>query len=160
MSEVPYCRIPVKTGTLLVYSNYQMIHRELKMTCNGVDTNSPDGWASRDYLIFYIIEKSKPLLSTKTDLIEDGDRLEIKSNMFKEQIKPSGLLVPDTQLVHTADFDLRIGWINEIEYDFKEALSDLEGDLDGLKNVKLLNDSPPITRGISWVFEQSSKDNS
>jgi hypothetical protein len=160
MSELPYCRISVKTGTLLVYSNYQMIHRELRMTCNGVDTNSHDGWASRDYLLFYIIDQSKPLLSTKTDLINSGDRLEIKNTMLKNQIKPSGLFVPDTQFVNTADFDLQIGWINELEYNFEEALSVYEGELEGLKNVKLLNDSPPMNRGISWVFEQSSKNNS
>jgi hypothetical protein len=40
INQILYCRIPIKIGTLVVFSNYQMIHRVLKMTCNGVDTNS------------------------------------------------------------------------------------------------------------------------
>jgi hypothetical protein len=96
VNHIPYCRIPVKSGTLVVFSNYQMIHRVLRMTCNGVDSNSPDGNASRDFLLFFIVDQCKPLISTKSDLTIKEDRFKVRANMFKEQIKPSGMFVPDT----------------------------------------------------------------
>jgi hypothetical protein len=89
---------PIQTNTLVVFSNYQMIHRVLKMTCNGVDINSPDSLASRDFLLFFIVDQSKPLLSTKAGLTVKEDRQKIRVKLFEEQIKPSGLIVPDTKL--------------------------------------------------------------
>jgi hypothetical protein len=159
VGQVPYCKVPVETGTLVVFSNYQMIHRVLKMTCNGVDTNSPDGNASRDFLLFFIVDESKPLVSTKSDLTIKEDRLKVRMNMFKEQLKPSGLFVSDTELVCTTGNGTytQIGWLSEAEeFDWDKEELQTGGDLNGFKAVKMLNDSVPLNRGISWVFEQQN----
>jgi hypothetical protein len=129
VNNIPYCRIPVKTGTLVVFSNYQMVHRVLKMTCNGVDINSPDGWASRDFLLFFVVDQSNPLASTKGDLSVKENRLKIRSKMFKEQIKPTGMFVPDTDFACATGNGnvIQIGWLNEAEnYDFDLDLYECE----------------------------------
>jgi hypothetical protein len=101
IKNIPYCRIPVKSGTLVVFSNYQMIHRVLRMTYDGVDSNTPDGNASRDFLMFFIVDQCKPLISTKSDLTISDDRFKVSAEMFKQQIKPSGMFVPDNVTVFT-----------------------------------------------------------
>jgi hypothetical protein len=126
------------------------------MTCNGVDTHSPDGWASRDFLLFFIVDQSKPLLSTKVDLSIKEDRKQIRSDMFKEQIQPSGLFKPDLDLVISTGNGTAVylGWINSIdEYDLEEEV-EIEGDISGMMHMKLMNEIPPLNRGLSWVFEQ------
>jgi hypothetical protein len=164
VSQVPYCRFPVKTGTLVVFSNYQMIHRVLKMTCNGVDTNSPDGWASRDFVLFFIVDQSKPLLSTKIDLTVLDDRQQIRTDMFKEQLRSTGSFVPDTELVYSTGNGTaaQIGWLNDTDYYESELLDhrsfSLRLNVEGYKNIKILNDNPPLNRGISWAFEQNTEE--
>jgi hypothetical protein len=163
VSNTPYCRIPVNSGTLVVFSNYQMIHRVLRMTCNGLDPKSPDGYASRDFLLFFIVDQSNPLTSTKADLTVKENRSKIRTKMFKEQIKPSGMFVPDTEIVCTTGNGsaVQIGWLNEAEnYNWeKEELTWMDGNVEGFDNIKMMNDNPPVNRGISWVFDnqQASK---
>eukprot|EP00449_Zooxanthella_nutricula_P014079 CAMPEP_0198499934 /NCGR_PEP_ID=MMETSP1462-20131121/7907_1 /TAXON_ID=1333877 /ORGANISM="Brandtodinium nutriculum, Strain RCC3387" /LENGTH=635 /DNA_ID=CAMNT_0044228937 /DNA_START=113 /DNA_END=2017 /DNA_ORIENTATION=+ len=63
-TATPPCRVPVSTGTLLVFSNYQMIHRVLRMvnTC-------ADAEASRDFVALFIIDPAaKPLVSSRCHL--------------------------------------------------------------------------------------------
>jgi hypothetical protein len=161
INSIPYCKIPVKSGTLVVFSNYQMIHRVLKMTCNGVYTSSPDGWASRDFLLFFIVDQSKPLSSTKEDLVIIDDRSRVRLNLFKEQIKPTGIFVPDTEMIISTGntSGVQVGWLDGIEkYDYGlEQLGWLYGNVEGLDNVKLLNKNPSLNRGISWMFDDLSE---
>jgi hypothetical protein len=163
LSNTPYCRIPVKSGTLVVFSNYQMIHRVLRMICNGLDPKSPDGYASRDFLLFFIVDQSKPLVSTKADLTIKKNRSKIRTQMFKEQIKPSGMFVPDTEIVCTTGNGsaVQIGWFNEAEnYNWeKEELTWMDGNVEGFDNIKMMNDNPPVNRGISWVFDNHQDKN-
>jgi hypothetical protein len=56
IKNIPYARVPISTGTLLVFSNYQNVHRVLKMVCEKDDPNSPDGYSSRDFLLFFIVD--------------------------------------------------------------------------------------------------------
>jgi len=55
--KVQSCRVPVKEKTLLVFSNYQMIHRVLRM----VNTRS-DAEASRDFVALFVIDPAMPPL--------------------------------------------------------------------------------------------------
>jgi hypothetical protein len=157
--NIPYCRIPVKSGTLVVFSNYQMIYRVLRMTCNGADSNTPDGNASRDFLLFFIVDQCKPLISTKSDLTLSEDRFKVRADMFKEQIKPSGMFVPDNETIFTngSRSVVQVGWMNDIEdYNFeKKELEKFIGDVGGFKNIELMNHNPPMNRGISWAFDNN-----
>jgi len=62
LEKLGYCRIPVKTGTLAVFSNYQLVHRVLRMEF------PPDGSSEmgcRDFLALFIVDQRAPLTSTK-----------------------------------------------------------------------------------------------
>jgi tetratricopeptide (TPR) repeat protein len=158
VKTLPQCRIPVKKGTIVVFSNYQNIHRVLKMTCEGKDANSPDGYASRDFLLFFIVDQGKPLQSTNNDLNILDNRLEIRENLFREQIKPTGIFAPNSGLIYSTGNGTvgQVGWLDgQTNYDFDdERLYNYnEGYRRGFKNVEKMNQKPPLRRGLSWAFE-------
>lgn len=49
------CRVPVKSGTLVAFSNYQMVHRVLKM----VNTSCAHE-ASRDFVALFVLDPAAP----------------------------------------------------------------------------------------------------
>jgi hypothetical protein len=161
VKSLPHCRMPVKKGTLVVFSNYQSIHRVLKMTSNGEDPTSPDGHTSRDFLLFFIVDQSKPLLSSNSDLNIKEDRKKVRVDMFKEQMEPSGVFAPNTGLVcSTGNGCLgQIGWLDgEKAYDFTDEEL-YEGNSrtpvrSGFKNIEKMNEQPPLNRGLSWAFDE------
>jgi hypothetical protein len=159
VKEIPKCKVPVNEGTLVVFSNYQNIHRVLKMTCNNEDEKSPDGCASRDFLLFFIVDQAKPLTTTNADLTINDDRKKVRKDMFKEQIKPSGMFVPNTNLVSSTGNGCmaQVGWLDgEITYDFEDETLYLGGyrtERSGFKNVEKMNENPPLHRGLSWAFD-------
>jgi hypothetical protein len=158
VKSLPQCRIPVKKGTLAVFSNYQNIHRVLKMACEGKDPTSPDGYASRDFLLFFIVDQSKPLKSTVTNLNISDNRFEVRKNLFVEQIKPSGIFAPDTGLVYSTGNGVmaQVGWLDEktsYNNDNRFTENSLDG-RNGFKNVEKMNQKPPLTRGLSWAFDK------
>jgi hypothetical protein len=114
VNSIPQCRIPVTKGTLVIFSNYQNIHRVLKMTCSDYDDESPDGCASRDFLLLFIVDQTKPLLSTNSDLSIKDDRYEVRENMFMEQLEPTGVFTSHLNYVcSTGNGCLgQIGWLN------------------------------------------------
>jgi hypothetical protein len=145
VKSLPQCRVPVRKGTLVVFSNYQNIHRVLKMTCEGKDPTSPDGYASRDFLLFFIVDQSKPLKSTVNTPNILENRFQIRKNLFMEQIKPSGIFAPDTGSVYSTGNGImgQVGWMdgktsynfnNEHLYIFNEHSNpEIETDLKILK---------------------------
>jgi hypothetical protein len=160
VKSLPQCRVPVKKGTLVVFSNYQNIHRVLKMTCEGKDPTSPDGYASRDFLLFFIVDQSKPLESASVNIDIKDDRIKVRENLFREQMQPSGIFVPNTGLVSSTGNGIvgQVGWLDGItDYDFNDE--DLyqsnyaNCDRKGFKNIEKMNKNPPLTRGLSWAFD-------
>jgi hypothetical protein len=77
--------------------------------------------------------------------------------MFNEQIKPSGMFVPNTELAYSNGITniAQIGWLGGIQdYDFNNVdLVNPFVDLRGFNNIKKMNDSPPLNRGLSWAFD-------
>ena len=58
---IPNCAVAVKTGTLLVFSNYQMIHRVLRMI-----NTSTQASASRDFVALFVLDPaSRPLVPAR-----------------------------------------------------------------------------------------------
>lgn len=96
IDEVPHCHFPIKTGTLVVFSNYQLIHRVLKMKSQGKeDPTAPGGFASRDFLAFFVVDQRSPLSSTneftKNASFNNNENLyEIRRQLFFEQLQPTG----------------------------------------------------------------------
>jgi len=77
LEEIPRCRVPIEKGTLLVFSNYQVVHRVLKMFyphSEKGDKHAPCGLASRDFLVLFISDQRSPLPSTS--MIQEMDPLE------------------------------------------------------------------------------------
>jgi hypothetical protein len=63
---IPNCSVPIETGTLLVFSNYQMVHRVLKM----VNTSKKHA-ASRDFIALFILDPAaRPLVPARCHLAQ------------------------------------------------------------------------------------------
>ena len=56
MRNNAYCRIPVETGTLVVFSNYQVVHRVLRMV-----RNKDVQRGVRDFVAFFVVDQRHPL---------------------------------------------------------------------------------------------------
>jgi len=48
-----YCRVPVKTGTLLVFSNYECVHRVLNMA---LPSEGSSELGFRDFMALFIVD--------------------------------------------------------------------------------------------------------
>lgn len=55
--KLPRCKVPISSGTLLVFSNYQMVHRVLRMV-----NRTSDGEAARKFVALFIIDPTGPPL--------------------------------------------------------------------------------------------------
>lgn len=60
---IPNCKVPIEQGTLLVFSNYQMVHRVLRMVSRAKGRE-----ASRDFMALFIVDQAKPLLPARCKL--------------------------------------------------------------------------------------------
>ena len=90
--ELPHCKVPVSTGTMVTFSNYQFVHRVLRQgirkqtasatsgdpisaantTFSGTapvpsssETSSPHGLLSRDFVAFFVMDQRFPLPSSQ-----------------------------------------------------------------------------------------------
>jgi len=170
VQEKPHCRIPVKTGTLVVFSNYQFIHRVLRMHYNENekgDQKAPGGLASRDFLAFFVVDQRSPLTSTiefnKLEIKKKDEAEEIRKQLFLEQIEPTGSFGINEGVHSTGNGSVALlGWVqgqldNPDDKSFKEFYHK-KLDRSGLINLKLFNQSPPLERGISWAVEEDYKE--
>ena len=63
---IPNCSVPIDNGTLLVFSNYQMAHRVLRMV-----NTSTEHSASRDFVVLFILDPaSDPLVPARCHLAQ------------------------------------------------------------------------------------------
>lgn len=51
--DLPHCKAPISSRTLLVFSNFESVHRVLRMIYPNGDINVPGELASRNFLLFY-----------------------------------------------------------------------------------------------------------
>lgn len=179
------CRAPIKNGTLLVFSNYQMVHRVLRMVNTSSDTE-----ASRDFVALFIIDPAaKPLVPARCHLARSdmigrtlsgidswntpmighilefmGEvpslryRRERRAELLLEQLKPSGEFIGISSVHSTGNgcFTM-IGWLHKM----------LKGDQDGKfmldeaksdwQRFRAQNTSPQkVDRGLSEALSVSS----
>mmetsp|Transcript_93669 Transcript_93669/g.265239 ORF Transcript_93669/g.265239 Transcript_93669/m.265239 type:complete len:373 (+) Transcript_93669:274-1392(+) len=63
-SGLTFCRVPVGEGSLLVFSNYQFVHRVLRMVNEGTENE-----ASRDFVALFVLDPSaRPLVPARAHL--------------------------------------------------------------------------------------------
>ena len=163
LDEQPHCRISIKTGTLIVFSNYQFVHRVLRMVYShndSINSESSGGLASRDFLAFFIVDQRKPLISTR-ELHNIGQaptefERENRENLFIDQIKPSGKFGISSDLISSTGNGCvaLLGWLwdNMGESDTSYG----EADRSAIKRLPLFNLSPPLGRGISWALDSDN----
>eukprot|EP01126_Amoeba_proteus_P031061 TRINITY_DN30586_c0_g1_i2.p1 TRINITY_DN30586_c0_g1~~TRINITY_DN30586_c0_g1_i2.p1 ORF type:complete len:560 (-),score=121.17 TRINITY_DN30586_c0_g1_i2:182-1861(-) len=160
-----YCRVPVKSGTLVVFSNYQLVHRVLTMQFPDSEKGDPDapgGLASRDFLAFFVVDQRSPLSST-SNLVKKNERerriaFEKRRELFLEQIQPTGSFGIDESVHSTGNGSVALlGWVqNNLDSLREESVKEFYHrykDRSGLLNLILFNQPPPISRGISWALE-------
>eukprot|EP00435_Cladocopium_sp_Y103_P068485 s134_g31.t1 len=64
--KVTNCRVPIRKGTLLVFSNYQMAHRVLRMV------NAGEREASRDFVALFVLDPAFPPLRSAPSVLANG----------------------------------------------------------------------------------------
>ena len=75
LDDLPNCKVKVKEGTLVVFSNYQLVHRVLKMCHEKQDGGNGEAtkMASRDFLAFFVVDQKRPLRSTAELMAQPGN---------------------------------------------------------------------------------------
>eukprot|EP01012_Entosiphon_sulcatum_P010824 TRINITY_DN16448_c0_g1_i5.p1 TRINITY_DN16448_c0_g1~~TRINITY_DN16448_c0_g1_i5.p1 ORF type:complete len:617 (+),score=66.50 TRINITY_DN16448_c0_g1_i5:22-1851(+) len=147
-------RVPIQTGTLVVFSNYQFVHRVLRMVHAG-----GEGLGYRDFVAFFIVDQRRPLPSTLGFVPRPlAERIELRKQRLKEQLLPSGGfgLVEGTVSSTGNGCAALLGYGDGLERRITEVLEEWgSSKREGAHIIELLNRAPPLNRGISWAAEQS-----
>lgn len=159
--ELPHSKVPIKTGTLLVFSNYESVHRVLRMvypeSADG-DKAAPGGFASRDFLVFFVVDQRSPLVSTRDFVRKDSEDavIDIRNELFLDQLIPSGKVGVSNDIVSSTGNGsvALLSWMNK---NMRDADTNNGGkNRSALQNLALLNLTPPLGRGISWILDPDS----
>ena len=88
------CKVPIETGTILIFSNYQMIHRVLRMV------NTSDAEASRDFVALFIVNPAGEKLASAERFLASEDY----KNQTDESKKQTRLTKLTAQLTPAGSF--------------------------------------------------------
>jgi hypothetical protein len=165
MANHAYQKVPLQPGTMVVFSNFQLLHRVLRMWH---DASSNDE-ASRDFVVFFVVDQRTPLMST-TEYLSDAQhrqcseetRINLRAKLLEEQLTPYGQFGASSAHVYSTGN----GSVALLEcakqsnlFSLQRILSTKSRDRSGFYNLLALNQCPPQGRGISWAMEeQRAKD--
>ncbi|CAK9043076.1 Uncharacterized protein SCF082_LOCUS24687, partial [Durusdinium trenchii] len=179
--KVANCRVPIGQGTLLVFSNYQMAHRVLRMV------NESSQEASRDFVALFVLDPAYPPLRPARQVLARGylttralqsrlsastvqniqefagerpslmDRRLRRNELLKEQLRPSGEFCGGAQVATAGNgCYTMIGWLHHLlsRDDFAlEQMEECAPDWKGHKFLKALNLPPKKEhRGMSEML--------
>lgn len=161
-------RVPIKEGTLVVFSNYQNIHRVLKMVYsedNNGDKKSPDGCASRDFIVFFIVDQKSELVnSSQINLFNSEQANKMREKIFEEQITPIGSFGANNDVIHSTGN----GCLTQAGWSFTGNMKDEDtifrcnsGEHYKRKGFHIIDKfilEPELGRGISWALEDNEED--
>ena len=162
MSKLPHCTVEVKEGSLIVFSNYQMIHRVLAMI------NQSEKKITREFLCFFVVDQTTPLTSTRRfrspvdDLIvlpSLRNRIRTRNFRLARQLKPAGKFgLSNRSIYMTGNGSAAlIGWFDGLKQEEVEEMMNIDTnspyDKRGMFNYDALNKVPPPNRGISWSLD-------
>ncbi|CAE7631305.1 unnamed protein product [Symbiodinium sp. CCMP2592] len=180
------CRVPISTGSLLVFSNYQVAHRVLRMVNRG------SAEASRDFVALFLVDPAWPLTPAKSVLAQPymltrtlspplktaevrsvleflgvsrttSSARRLRNSLLWEQLQPSGEFCANSGVVATGNgCYTMIGWLHKLLAD-PQPPSSFRNMRDGedcrLNYVRALNLAPQeLDRGLSEVFSLESMD--
>ena len=174
-SAVHNCRVPIGEGTLMVFSNYQMAHRVLRLK----NTGSTE--ASRDFVALFLLDPSAPALlparsilagphllkrtlapvqiseSAMQNVLEflgvsqtDVERKRQRNRLLSEQLQPSGEFACGGNVYATGNgCYTMIGWLHNMLIDRELE----EKNPKGFERLAALNLPPEGSdRGLSEVL--------
>lgn len=139
IGELPKGKVPIEEGTLVVFSNYQNIHRVLPMTSSAA--------GSRDFLAFFVLDQAKPL-PTPQELPPLAERRARRGGLLEEQLQPKGRFGIDSGNVYSTGN----GAVGDVGWVAHDEPSDSCWDADALAPVRCFNALPPLGRGISYLL--------
>ncbi|CAE7531926.1 unnamed protein product, partial [Symbiodinium sp. KB8] len=85
-AAVHNCRVPIGEGTLLVFSNYQMAHRVLRMK------NTGETEASRDFVALFVLDPSAPALLPARSVLA-------APHLLTRTLAPANIPISEIQIV-------------------------------------------------------------
>ena len=178
-AAVHNCRVPIGAGTLLVFSNYQMAHRVLRLH------NTCATEASRDFVALFVLDPSAPALlparsvlaephllkrtlapagipiSAFQNLLEflgisqtDAMRKMQRNQLLCEQLKPSGEFANGGNVFATGNgcFTM-IGWLHKLLEHHGDPESFRKCNPRGFERLRALNLAPQGSdRGLSELL--------
>jgi hypothetical protein len=142
-ASLPHCQVPVRTGTLVAFSNYEAVHRVLPLT-------APAGGGSRDFVALFIIDQRHPL-PTPAALPPRDERLAARAAMLEEQLRPRGTFGLQADAVYSTGNGsvADVGWVARHNGGSVE-----EHDAAAATLIARLNLAPPkLARGMSAMAE-------
>eukprot|EP01103_Thecamoeba_quadrilineata_P002055 TRINITY_DN1194_c0_g1_i2.p1 TRINITY_DN1194_c0_g1~~TRINITY_DN1194_c0_g1_i2.p1 ORF type:complete len:445 (+),score=87.64 TRINITY_DN1194_c0_g1_i2:656-1990(+) len=170
MGKLPRCKVDVKEGSLIVFSNYQLVHRVLKMQINSTGDKDNLGFAAcRDFVAFFIVDQRVPLISTaeyfsehdypqKNDKVTEKKRMESLEQRRKKrmtrllsQLIPSGYFgLSADRIYSTGNGSLaQLAWmeknLQELSDEDVDSWNRSGLDREGLEIVKKMNEMQRIT---------------
>ena len=160
LTKHPHCKVDVTEGTMVVFSNFQMVHRVLR-TLN----RTGEAEATRDFVAFFVVDQREPLLST--DVYFGGQyqrehrarplkaRREKRNEMLARQLQPSGVFGFGDTVWSTGNGSVALlGFVQRSQGKIRDYLEPYAEERKGLYNIEALNLCPPTNRGSSWATEE------
>ncbi len=167
-------RVPIDEGTLVVFSNYQCLHRVLRM--ERVRQKQRGGGrqvGSRDFLAFFVVDQRHPLQSSlnrpgpyasripKTPKSTKREMGRLREALLSEQLLPAGEFGLGRESVYStgngsaAVLGFLPGSTTTSRRD-RMGFEEWAVDTEGFFFFDALNKKPPLLRGASWAAEDEA----
>ena len=190
ISGMGHARVPVDQGTLVCFSNYQCLHRVLRME----NARNKTG-GRRDFLAFFVVDQRHPLQSSvnrpghyaarvpRQPVLSRRQRGRLRETLLSEQLEPVGSFGLAGDVYSTGNGSAALLGFGAANADTSrsERLSshpfarsflprtdeawnaEQETSFGGMAYLDAMNKKPPLLRGVSWAAEDGaalSDDNS
>ena len=168
LKHMGQAKINIDAGRLVVFSNYQVLHRVLRM-----QTKKKRGHGGyRDFIGFFIIDQRHPLQSSANrpghykvpiprnnaaTQKEKRKRGRIREALLAEQLEPVGSFGFDgTNIYSTGNGSAAVlGWSSSNLSNKTAVDNNLdEEERKGFAHLDAVNKKPPLLRGVSWAGEE------
>lgn len=160
--STPHCQVPVRVGSLVVFSNYQLIHRVLRMR------NTTGKTLSRSFVALFIVDQRQPLHPSSAQpsairaCVASKSRYQRRLTRLMNQLTPHPAEGAGAFGIHDAVYSTGngsvalLGWM-AAQANPSERITEMmdrfpTGGRDGLPLITALNSCPPVGRGVSWTL--------
>eukprot|EP00944_MAST-04C_sp_MAST-4C-sp1_P004793 g4793.t1 len=162
-------KIPIEEGTLVCFSNYQLVHRVLRMElASDQGENKTQNLGYRDFLAFFVIDQRRPLVSfpdihtTSSKGVECGSTIPprdfpsrkiLRNKLLHEQLRPAGKFGFHEEVYSTGNGSA--AYLGFLANGSPMPAFEQFDEMPIIAYVDALNKPPPLRRGVSWVMDES-----